>query len=103
MMEKRRWLFYCTLTMIFLIGLKEHMGVVLIGFGCLEYSQRDYSSGFILARNWFNLVTYLMIFQVMPYFRDYQAFINTQIAPFHDLPGKQFILLNFFGRCAFCL
>ena len=31
LMEKRRW-FLFSLTMIFLIGLKEHMGVVLIGF-----------------------------------------------------------------------
>ena len=32
LMEKRRW-FLFSLTMIFIIGLKEHMGVVLIGFG----------------------------------------------------------------------
>ena len=92
LMEKRRW-FLFSLTMIFLIGLKEHMGVVLIGFGLFGIVQSRYSSGFILAGIGF-LVTYLMIFQVMPYFRDYQAFGNTHIAPFHDLPGKAIYLVK---------
>ena len=48
LMEKRRW-FLFSLTMIFLIGLKEHMGVVLIGFGLFTIGQNRYSSGFILA------------------------------------------------------
>ena len=92
LMEKRRW-FLFSLTMIFLIGLKEHMGVVLIGFGLFGIAQSRYRSGFILAGIGF-LVTYLMIFQVMPYFRDYQAFGNTHIAPFHDLPGKAIYLVK---------
>ena len=92
LMEKRRW-FLFTLTMIFLIGLKEHMGVVLIGFGLFGIAQREFLSGFILAGIGL-LVTYLMIFQVMPYFRDYQAFSNTQIAPFQDLPGKAIYLVK---------
>ena len=92
LMEKRRW-FLFSLTMIFIIGLKEHMGVVLIGFGLFGIGQSRYSSGFILAGIGL-LVTYLMIFQVMPYFRDYQAFSNTQIAPFQDLPGKAIYLVK---------
>ena len=92
LMEKRRW-FLFSLTMIFLIGLKEHMGVVLIGFGLFGIAQRKFLSGFILAGIGL-LVTYLMIFQVMPYFRDYQAFSNTQIAPFQDLPGKAIYLVK---------
>ena len=92
LMEKRRW-FLFSLTMIFLIGLKEHMGVVLIGFGLFGIAQREFLSGFILAGIGL-LVTYLMIFQVMPYFRDYQAFGNTHIAPFHDLPGKVIYLVK---------
>ncbi|MBT5834440.1 MAG: DUF2079 domain-containing protein [Deltaproteobacteria bacterium] len=79
--------------MIFLIGLKEHMGVVLIGFGLFGIAQRKFLSGFILAGIGL-LVTYLMIFQVMPYFRDYQAFSNTHIAPFHDLSGKVIYLVK---------
>ena len=30
----------------------------------------------------------------MPFFRDYQAFGNTQIAPFHDLTGKAYYLIK---------
>ena len=92
LMGKRRW-FLFSLTMIFLIGLKEHMGVVLIGFGLFGIAQSRYRSGFILAGIGF-LVTYLMIFQVMPYFRDYQAFSNTQIEPVHDIPGKAIYLVK---------
>ena len=92
LMEKRRWLLF-SLTMFFLIGLKEHMGVILIGFGLFGIAQRNYRSGFILAGVGL-LVTYLMIFQVMPYFRDYQAFGNTQIAPLHDISGKAIYLVK---------
>ena len=92
LMEKRRW-FLFSLTMFFLIGLKEHMGVVLIGFGLFGIVQSRYSSGFILAGIGF-LVTYLMIFQVMPYFRDYQAFGNTQIAPLQDISAKAIYLVK---------
>ena len=92
LMEKRRWLFF-SLTMLFLIGLKEHMGVILIGFGLFGIAQRNFRSGFILAGIGL-LVIYLMIFHVMPYFRDYQAFGNTQIAPLHDIRGKAIYLVK---------
>ena len=85
MMEKRRWLFFA-ISMIFLLGLKEHMGIVLIGFGLYKIFQKDYSTGALLSGLGF-LISYTMIFQVMPYFRDYQPFINTQIDPFHNIQG----------------
>jgi uncharacterized membrane protein len=79
--------------MLFLLGLKEHMGVILIGYGLFGIFQKNYRTGFITAT--FGLfVTYMMIFQVMPYFRDYQAFGNTQIAPFQDIPGKAIYLVK---------
>ena len=92
MMEKRRWLFFA-MSMIFLLGLKEHMGIVLIGFGLYKIFQRDYSTGALLSGLGF-LISYTMIFQVMPYFRDYQPFINTQIAPFHNIQGKLIYLFK---------
>ena len=92
LMEKRRW-FLFSLTMLFLLGLKEHMGVLLIGFGLFGIFQKNYRTGFIIVV--FGLfVTYMMIFQVMPYFRDYLAFGNTQIAPFKDIPGKAIYLVK---------
>ncbi len=92
LMEKRRW-FLFSLTMLFLLGLKEHMGVLLIGFGLFELLKRNYRTGFIIVA--FGLfATYFMIFQVMPYFRDYQTFGNTQIAPFQDISGKAIYLVK---------
>jgi uncharacterized membrane protein len=92
MMEKRRWLFFA-MSMIFLLGLKEHMGIVLIGFGLFKIFQRDYITGALLSGLGF-LISYTMIFQVMPYFRDYQTFINTQIDPFHNIQGKLIYLFK---------
>jgi uncharacterized membrane protein len=79
--------------MLFILGLKEHMGVILIGFGLYCISQNNYRTGLIIAVLGF-LITYLMIFHIMPFFRDYQAFGNTQIAPFRDLPGKAYYLIK---------
>jgi len=92
MMEKRRWLIFA-ISMIFLLGLKEHMGVVLIGFGLYKIFQKDYSTGVLLSGLGF-LISYTIIFHVMPYFRDYQPFINTQIAPFHNIQGKLIYLVK---------
>ena len=92
LMEKRRW-FLFSLTMLFLLGLKEHMGAILIGYGLFGIFQKNYRTGFTIAAFGF-FVTYMMIFQVMPYFRDYQAFGNTQIAPFQDIPGKAIYLVK---------
>ena len=92
MMEKRRWLFFA-ISMIFLLGLKEHLGIVLIGFGLYKIFQKDYSTGALLSGLGF-LISYTMIFQVMPYFRDYQPFINTQIDPFHNIQGKLIYLVK---------
>ena len=48
LIEKSRWFFF-TITMLFLLGLKEHMGVILIGFGLFGIAQRNYSTGLIFA------------------------------------------------------
>jgi len=92
LMQKSRW-FLFAITMLFVLGLKEHMGVILIGFGLYCVSQKNYRTGLIIAVLGF-LITYLMIFHIMPFFRDYHAFGNTQIAPFQDLPGKVYYLIK---------
>ena len=94
LMEKSRW-FLFTITMLFLLGLKEHMGVILIGFGLFGIAQRNYRTGFIIAAFGL-LVTYMMMFHIMPYFRDYQPHLNsiTQITPFQDIYGKSLYLFK---------
>ena len=99
LMEKSRWLLF-TITMLFILGLKEHMGVVLIGFGLFGIAQKNYRKGLIISVLGL-LITYLMIFHIMPFFRDYQAFGNTQISPFHDLPGKAYYLLKLLSPLGF--
>ena len=48
LMQKSRW-FLFAITMLFLLGLKEHMGVILIGFGLYCVSQKNYRTGLIIA------------------------------------------------------
>jgi uncharacterized membrane protein len=86
LMEKKRW-FLFSITMLFILGLKEHMGVVLTGFGLYRILQKNFRTGIIFTTIGL-CVTYIMIFHLMPYFRDYQVFGNTQIAPFQDITGK---------------
>ena len=99
LMEKSRWVLF-TITMLFLLGLKEHMGVILIGFGLFGIAQKNYRTGFIIAAFGF-FATYMMMFHIMPYFRDYQVFGNTQIAPFQDFYGKSLYLFKLFWPLGF--
>jgi len=92
LMERKRWILF-TVTMLFLLGLKEHMGIVLIGFGLFEIAKKNFKTGVIFFGLGL-LIVYAMIFQFMPYFRDYQVFGNTQIAPFQDFYGKSLYLLK---------
>ena len=92
LMQKSRW-FLFAVTMSFLLGLKEHMGVILIGFGLFSISQKNYRTGLIITVLGLS-ITYLMIFHIMPFFRDYQAFGNTIIAPFQDIAGKAYYLIK---------
>ena len=92
LMQRSRW-FLFAVTMLFLIGLKEHMGVILIGFGLFSISQKNYRTGLIITVLGLS-ITYLMIFHIMPFFRDYQAFGNTIIAPFQDIAGKAYYLIK---------
>ena len=92
LMERKRWALF-SLTMLFLLGLKEHMGIVLIGFGLFEMAKKNFKTGIIFSGLGLFIV-YAMIFQIMPYFRDYQVFGNTQIAPFQNIYGKSLYLFK---------
>ena len=79
--------------MLFLIGLKEHMGTILLGFGLYGIAQRNFTLGFIFTGIGL-LVSYVLIFNLMPYLRDYQSFGNTKIDPLFDISGKGIYLLK---------
>ena len=98
-MERKRWALF-SLTMLFLLGLKEHMGIVLIGFGLFVFANKNFKTGIIFSGLGL-LIVYTMIFQIMPYFRDYQSFGNTNIAPFQDIYGKSLYLFKLFWPLGF--
>ncbi len=98
-MERKRWALFF-LTMLFLLGLKEHMGIVLIGFGLFVFANKNFKTGIIFSGLGL-LIVYTMIFQIMPYFRDYQSFGNTNIAPFQDIYGKSLYLFKLFWPLGF--
>ena len=47
-MERKRWALF-SLTMLFLLGLKEHMGIVLIGFGLFVFANKNFKTGIIFS------------------------------------------------------
>jgi uncharacterized membrane protein len=86
-LQKERWLCF-TIAMLFLLGLKEHLGSVWIGMGLyLVVSTPRKKLGMALIAGGV-LSLWLLIFQVMPYFRDYLPSQNTFIIPFAYIPQK---------------
>ncbi len=83
--NKKVW-FY--LLMIFLLGFKEHLGVVWIGFGLyLWFNTKDKKEAiFLMAFGTF--MVFSLHYVVKPYFRDYLPNWNPGIRPFFELPQK---------------
>ena len=98
-MERKRWALF-SLTMLFLLVLNEHMGIVLIGFGLFVFANKNFKTGIIFSGLGL-LIVYTLIFQNMPYYRDYQSFGNTNIAPFQDIYGKLLYLFKLFWPLGF--
>ena len=88
-MEKREWTKF-SLGMLFLLGLKEHMGIVPLGFGCYWVLQRkeDVWIGFLLVV--LGLISiFSLIYGVMPYFRENQpSWSVPSLDVWGDLYGK---------------
>ena len=90
--EKKQWIFFA-ISCLFLLGLKEHTGVVLVGIG-LHYFFKNKSFFGILFSLFGFIFSYLIVYQVLPYFRDYQFFYNTYTDPLKDLDLKLNYLVN---------
>lgn len=98
-LEKRNWKVFILIS-IFILGLKEHMGIFLIGFGLYEMFNKSKKIGsFLFLIGVF--FTCLMIFKIMPHFREYKAFSNTIIDPFFDINGKFYYLIKMFAPLGF--
>ncbi len=86
-LQKEKWLSF-TIAMLFMLGLKEHLGSVWIGIGgYLVLATPRKKLGIALIGSG-ALALWLIIFQVMPYFRNGLPSLNMVIAPFALLPQK---------------
>ncbi len=85
--QRKQWLRFW-LSMIILLGFKEHLGSVWIGFGCymVLVTTNKKTGLFLIAAG--IVAIYLVMFQVMPYFRNYEESWSMPIGPFQDIPAK---------------
>jgi len=74
--------------LLFLAGLKEHTASIWIGFGCylLLNSSHKKTGAFLITSG--TALIYIIIFQVMPYFRDYLPAWTFVMGPFESLDQK---------------
>ena len=90
-LQKKHW-FRFFISMVLILGFKEHLGSVWIGFGCyLVLKNYKRPLGYLLIIFGI-LAIYLIMFQIKPYFRGTEAGYNdiSLIAPFKDLGPKSF-------------
>lgn len=93
-LKKEKWIPF-VFTMIFLLGFKEHLGSVWIGFGCYKILKNPRNiSGYIILMIGI-LSIYLIMFEIKSYFRGTTSGYNdvNLIAPFKDIGEKIFYFL----------
>ena len=93
-LKKEKWIPF-VFTMIFLLGFKEHLGSVWIGFGCYKILKNPKNiSGYIILMIGV-LSIYLIMFEIKSYFRGTTSGYNdvNLIAPFKDIGEKIFYFL----------
>ena len=91
--QRKQWLRFW-LTMFVLLGFKEHLGAVWIGFGCfMVLATPNKKMGFFLISGGI-ISIYLIMFHVMPYFRNFEESWSMPVGPFQDIPGKLIYLFK---------
>ena len=93
-LKKEKWIPFI-FTMIFLLGFKEHLGSVWIGFGCYKILKNPRNiSGYIMLMIGVCSI-YLIMFEIKSYFRGTTSGYNdvNLIAPFKDIGEKIFYFL----------
>ena len=93
-LKKEKWIPF-VFTMIFLLGFKEHLGSVWIGFGCYKILKNPRNiSGYIMLMIGVCSI-YLIMFEIKSYFRGTTSGYNdvNLIAPFKDIGEKIFYFL----------
>jgi len=103
-LQKKNWwkMFF---TFLFLLGLKEHLGSVLIGFGLYMILNTQQKKGgiFLIIFGIFSIVA--IMYFIMPYYRNYSPAWTTgnieNIYLFEDIFGKSIYLAKILAPLAF--
>ncbi len=91
--QRKEWLRFW-FTMILILGFKENLGAVWIGFGCfMVLATPNKKTGVFLICGGI-ISIYLIVFHVMPYFRNYEESWSMPVGPFQDFPGKLMYLFK---------
>jgi uncharacterized membrane protein len=91
--QRKLWLRFW-FTMIVILGFKENLGAVWIGFGCfMVLATPNKKMGFFLISGGI-ISIYLIMFHVMPYFRNFEESWSMPVGPFQDIPGKLIYLFK---------
>jgi len=91
--KRKLWLRFW-FTMILILGFKENLGAVWIGFGCfMVLATPNKKMGYFLICGGI-ISIYLIMFYVMPYFRNFEESWSMPFGPFQDIPGKLIYLLK---------
>ena len=91
--KRKLWLRFW-FTMILILGFKENLGAVWIGFGCfMVLATPNKKMGLFLISGGI-ISVYLIMFHVMPYFRNFEESWSMPIGPFQDITGKLMYLFK---------
>ena len=88
-LSRARWMWFAVCVLL-LLGLKEHTGAVLIGFGCyLFLEKKQHRLGVVLALLGVAAIAVVM-FGIMPYMRDFRPDWSgiARVNPLVDIPRK---------------
>ena len=99
LLASKKWVIFWV-TMIFLLGFKEHLGLVWIGFGLYLLVNDNKILGFLLCIIGL-LSTYAIMFQLMPYLRDYRPNWSLHIGPFDDVEKKLLYVFRIYAPFGF--
>lgn len=96
--QKKNWIMFFMI-MVFLLGFKDHLSVVWIGFGLhMILTKKNLKIGIFLTT--FGLLwVYLIFYQILPFFRDGMPAWNgvNSIDPFNEINNKlKYLVMLFF-------
>ena len=93
--QRKRWIYFWII-MLIILGFKEHLGAVWIGLGSLMIVTTNYKKTGIILISGGIISIYVIMFQLMPFFRNFEEPWSMSIGPFQDIPEKLIYLVKIF-------